>query len=186
MPVTNVGTTGFTVAASSTDPISCPVYNLAPQPPATITVNKTWVINGTTYADGTQPAEFQAELRMTGPGAAGATDQGWGVPRTGFSVGNSTTLSEMVTTPDPALCTAQSQLVTVNGSSAAPLPQTMPATVTLTQPTNTAVVRNTVTCQSRLTLVKQVIGGTVPRRRGPCRRWARTARRSRAPAARPP
>ena len=161
VPVTNVGATGFTVAASSTDPISCTVYNRAPQPPAAITVNKTWVINGTTYADGTQPAEFQAQLRMTGPGAAGATDQGWGVPRTGFSVGNSTTLSEVVTTPDPALCTAQSQLVTVNGSSATPLPQTLPATVTLSQPANTAVIRNTVTCQSRLTLVKQVIGGTV-------------------------
>ncbi len=53
-----------------------------------ITLHKTWIINGQTYPDGAQPSPFFAQATLTGPGAAGATPQGWGVTRGGYSVGN--------------------------------------------------------------------------------------------------
>ncbi len=46
LTVTNSGTTGFIVNVASTVPVSCTVYNRAPNPAATVVVNKTWVING--------------------------------------------------------------------------------------------------------------------------------------------
>ena len=75
---TNRCANGFTVNASSTYPISCIVYNRAPQPAGLGRADKRWVINGTTYVEGTQPTNFQAT------GSINGTPQDWGDPRGGF------------------------------------------------------------------------------------------------------
>ena len=46
--------------------ISCTVYNQAPNPPATIQVNKQWTVNGVTFADGNQPTGLSAQPTLNG------------------------------------------------------------------------------------------------------------------------
>ena len=73
----------FTVTGSSTYPVSCIVYNRAPQPQATMRVDKQWVVvsNGvsTTYANPDQPSVLQAALTIDGIG------QGFGTTVTGLN-----------------------------------------------------------------------------------------------------
>lgn len=158
VPVTNSGDLGFTVDVPSTQAVNCTVFNRAPAPEADITVTKTWVVNGVTYADGAQPSDLTAQLQLTGPGAAGPTNQGWGVTRTGYAQGDTTTLSEQVTLIDPTLCTNSATVTSVNGSATnAPLGAGYP--MQLTQVSNTVTITNTVNCNSELTLIKDVQGG---------------------------
>ncbi len=159
VPVNNSGALGFTVNVPSTQAVNCVVYNRAPNPAADVTVSKKWVVNGQPYAEGAQPAGLSAQLSLTGPGAAGATAQGWGVTRTGYSTGQSVTLSESVTTIDPTMCTNVATVTEVNGATTN---VALGAGYTLALPNakNTATITNTVTCKSTLTLVKRVEGGT--------------------------
>lgn len=156
--VTNQGALGFSVDVPSTQAVNCIVYNRAPSPEADITVTKQWIVNGTPYANGAQPGNLTSQLSLTGPGAAGATPQGWGVTRTGYTQGNSTTLSETVGLIDPQLCTNDARVTEVNGVS-----QNVALNggyqVTLSQVHNTATITNNVTCRSTLTLIKSVQNG---------------------------
>ena len=90
------------------NPISRTVYNRAPAPQAVITLHKTWVINGQTFNDGAQPSPFFAQATLTGPGAAGASNQGWGITRGGYSVGN-TAVVERIDQRSPAPPSARSR-----------------------------------------------------------------------------
>lgn len=153
-------TLGFTVTVPSNATVNCTIYNRAPSPEADLTVTKNWVINGTPYPNGAQPDDFGADLFLTGPGAAGATQQGWGDVRTGYSVGDSATITEEnVRTVEGGLCTVSAAVTSVNGQAQnTPLTSsgfTMPLPLT----NNTAEITNTVTCESRLTLIKSVDGG---------------------------
>ncbi|WP_203582286.1 prealbumin-like fold domain-containing protein [Microbacterium hibisci] len=161
VPVTNQGALGFSVNVPSTEAVNCVVYNRAPSPEADITVTKQWVVNGTPYANGAQPAELTAQLRLTGPGAAGATAQGWGVTRTGYTQGDSATISETVGLIDPQLCTNDARVTEVNGS---PMNVALGSgyQVALASEHNTATITNNVTCRSTLTLLKAVQGGDEP------------------------
>ncbi|MGU3647046.1 VWA domain-containing protein [Microbacterium sp. C23T] len=151
-------TNGFTVTVPSTQAVNCIVYNRAPNPEADITVNKVWKVNGVEYANGAQPAGLSAQLTLTGPGAAGATNQGWGVTRTGYTQNGSATINESVTLIDPTMCTNVAKITTLNGSPA-DIALGSGYQMQLTQEHNTATITNTVTCQSRLTLVKNVANG---------------------------
>jgi hypothetical protein len=69
LPVTvDQAAASFTVSAGPSDIISCNVYNLAPSgaDPAVVTVNKDWVINGSTMPNGSQPDGFEAGLTLDG------------------------------------------------------------------------------------------------------------------------
>ena len=63
--------------------------------PATsvIRVDKTWVIDGTSYSDGQQPTGYSTALTVNGGGA------GSGVAQAGFTPGSTATLDETVTVP---------------------------------------------------------------------------------------
>ncbi|WP_182113158.1 MULTISPECIES: DUF11 domain-containing protein [unclassified Actinotalea] len=167
-PVTNVGTTGFTVDVPSTDAVSCIVYNEIAAP-ASVTVDKEWVINGAApVPEGNQPSGFTSELTLTGPDGAGATPQAWQVTRDGYVAGEDVTIAEEVTlqapTIDPDLCeVATPQLVEIDGAVVTPVdvPDAGYET-TLIQGANTFTIRNTVTCESRLTLAKEVQGSAEP------------------------
>ncbi|HEX5859998.1 MAG TPA: hypothetical protein VFY91_17955 [Microbacterium sp.] len=152
---------GFTVDVPSSAAVNCTVYNRAPNPAANLTVTKNWIINGVPFANGAQPSDFGAQLRITGPGGAGATNQGWGVTRTGYAVGDTATISEQVSLIDPSMCTNTAVVTNVNGTAVnnvlgAGFP------ITLTQAQNTATITNTVDCSSTLTLIKSVSGGSTP------------------------
>ncbi|MGH1561951.1 prealbumin-like fold domain-containing protein [Mumia sp. DW29H23] len=165
--VTNAGATGFVVNVPSTAAVSCIVYNQAVAP-ATVTVEKEWAINGAPpVPNGSQPSGMRAQLTLTGPGDAGASNQDWGVTRPGYSEGDTVTVDEEVFLEppgvDPDLCTVgDPQIVEINGESGAPIPFTDGFDHELTAGANTLTVRNTVDCESRLTLAKEVDGTADP------------------------
>ncbi len=146
-------TNGFTVAANSGYPISCIVYNKAPSPLASVVLNKSWVINGTTYADGNQPVGFDAS------GQINTTNQAWGVERTGFRQNDVVSLNETGITAPPQCTLTPGRLVSSNGAT---VDLALPASRTLAADLNTFTIRNVVTCQTRLTLTKSVQGGNEP------------------------
>ncbi len=95
-------TDGFTVAVPSTQAVNCIVYNRAALPEAELTVSKNWVVNDVAYPEGAQPSDLTAQLLLTGPDGAPASGQGWGVSRSGYTQGDTVTLSEELTLIDPA------------------------------------------------------------------------------------
>ncbi|QIK63401.1 DUF11 domain-containing protein [Leucobacter viscericola] len=150
--VTNDGVdpNAFSVDAPATAAISCRVYNRAPQPLASLVVDKTWVVNGVTYADGNQPIGIDAQLKLAG------TNQAWGSPRTGLVVGSNVAISETTTFTGRDLCTLTDSKVTKQNGTTVSLALPYNATIAAT---NEYMITNTVTCNSELTLVKQVQGG---------------------------
>ncbi len=151
--VTNVGSLGFSTTAASSYPVSCTVYNRAPQPPASIAVDKQWIINGTAYDDGNQPDGFQATLSLTGPDGAGATTQPWGVERSGYSVDDVATVSETTALASDLCQLTASRVTLANGVT---VDAALPYEATLSEASNTYRVTNTVVCDTLLTLAKQV------------------------------
>ena len=83
---------------TSPSAVTCTVYNRAPNPPASIVVNKQWAITDTTsgvtttFADGTQPSDLQAALTLErhAPAVRHRT-------RTGFAQGDTVAIAETVT-----------------------------------------------------------------------------------------
>ncbi|WP_088979404.1 VWA domain-containing protein [Micromonospora coxensis] len=136
--VTNSGELGFTVDARANAIVSCVVLNQSPDPVASVRVDKTWVINGETFTDPDQPAEFQASLQLTGQ-----TDPTWGVEYPGYTAGQEITIGESLLLRFlPAGCT---------GTASGDLGQQ-----TLEAGLNVFAVRNTVTCATSLELRKSV------------------------------
>ncbi|WP_156378892.1 VWA domain-containing protein [Microbacterium sp. Root61] len=157
IPSANV-TNGFTVDVPSTETVNCTVYNRAPSSEADITVTKKWTVNGKAYANGAQPSDLGAQLQLTGPGSDEATDQGWGVTRTGFQVNAQTKLFETVDLVDPTMCNNNAIITEINGETRSlQFDQGYP--ITLSKVHNTVTILNEVTCESRLTLIKSVRGG---------------------------
>ena len=152
IPVTNSGALGFQVDAATSYPVSCTIYNRAPSPEASVVLDKTWIVDGTTYAEGQQPAGLDAVGRIDG------TSQGWGVPRTGFSQGDTVELDETATIVGRPFCEITSRRLT--GDNGTTVDRPLPDSVVLNNPTNRYEITNVVTCTQRLTLVKQVANGS--------------------------
>ncbi|GAB3155406.1 hypothetical protein GCM10027290_51490 [Micromonospora sonneratiae] len=138
----DAGSPGFTIDVASTAAVSCTVYN-RPLPAATITVQKRWIIDGTTYENGNQPDGFTARLTLTGPGSAGPMQQEFGSPRSGYVIGSSTTIDESTTLRNPN-CRIDSRRIT--GRDGEPVDLPVPHTATLTQPSTSYTITNRVTC----------------------------------------
>ncbi|NYF11612.1 putative repeat protein (TIGR01451 family) [Leifsonia sp. AK011] len=138
------------------DNIACAVTNQQVQ--ASVKVDKNWVVNGTTYANGSQiPSSLAAQLSL------GGSTQAWSTPKEGILVGGTTSIKETVT-GKPSLCTVTSQRLDGPGATNVDLSGdksfTTPA---LPAGLTTYTLTNTVDCTSELKLVKQVIndnGGT--------------------------
>lgn len=126
---------------------------------SSVVVEKRWIVNGVEYADPNQPDGLDAALTVTGPGSAGASAQGWGVQRDGYFFGDSIEIGES-TTIDPLLtgCTMTASRVTLADGAVVDLPA--PSTFILADGLQSYTVTNTVTCVSRLTLGKIVVGGS--------------------------
>jgi hypothetical protein len=174
VPVTNTGTLaapGFVVEAGLQQAISCIVYNRPPPTapdPATLTVDKVWVIDAegtsTTYADGAQPDFLHAALSVTDPVDGTPGELGWGVVAHGYAEGDTPTLTESVAINRP-MCDIVSRRVTeANG---VPIDEPLAYTPTLQAGDNHYTVTNEVTCSTRLTLVKIVSSNGTTRSANP-------------------
>lgn len=142
----------FSVDAPATAAITCTVYNRAPQPQAGLTVDKEWVVNGTTYTEGNQPIGLDAQLTLDG------TPQAWSSERGGYAGGAQVEVDETTGITGRDLCEVTGSRVTEQDGQTVDLP--VPSTVTLAGgDDNHLTVTNTVTCEAELTLVKQVAGG---------------------------
>lgn len=108
-----------------------------------LTVTKTWVVNGTEYAHGEQPAG-DAELSIDGQ----ATE--FGATSSGHLIGDEVVIEETLTGTLPELCTVtRSTIDDMEGESAT-------HTMTETPSPNVVAIVNTVDCEQHLTLVKVV------------------------------
>ncbi len=163
---------GFRVSVPSTEAVNCTVYNRAPSLAATVQVLKNWVVedglgNSESYQipgdEGSLPDGLAAQLTLTGPTDPNPTNQAWGTVRANYVTGNPVTINEIATIDTQKLpgCTMTSKLVTKQN--AGTISEAIPYTVNLAQGPNTFEVTNTVTCETKLTLVKSLTndnGGT--------------------------
>lgn len=137
---------------------------------ADLTVQKQWIVDGVTYANGSQPSGMSATASMTMPNGTMSAAT-WGQKYLRYGWNNATgqfqspvQLSETVAlTGDRALCRVDNSSVTsVNGvAQAIAIPQTGNATVPaelLNKTDSVITVTNTVNCKSEFHLAKTVIG----------------------------
>ena len=159
---TNLGTRTAAVDLSDRESVTCTFTNTRT---ASVSVDKRWVVKtsaadpGTTYTEATKPAHLglQAQLKLSGPGSAGATNQAWGVPRDGYTQGANASIDETSSIGNP-LCTPVSSKVTAaNGSTVTG--GSLPYAAALGGGANTYTLTNTVLCTGQVTLVKVVDNG---------------------------
>ncbi|WP_051172468.1 SpaA isopeptide-forming pilin-related protein [Microbacterium indicum] len=161
---------GFSLTVEAGEQVNCTVYNTEDRHPADVQVDKTWVVNGTEYANGDQPDALRAELALTSSGSDAAKPQDWATIRDGYEVGDDVGIGEAMSFGDMQRCElVEATIVEVNGDAvsldmayavdAAPADDAL-TRIALDQEHNTIVVRNEITCTSELTLVKQVEGGS--------------------------
>lgn len=154
--VTNDGALGFSVPVGKSDIVTCTVYNRAPQPTATITVQKQWVVNGVAQALGVFPDGYAATASVAGSSAT------WG-SATQVAAG-AVVVDESAVTVPAGYCTLTAQRVTAfNGGAITPVDLAGAASYTTPAlaagSTNTVTVTNTVDCTGQLTLLKNVENG---------------------------
>ncbi|MCT1550241.1 SpaA isopeptide-forming pilin-related protein [Brevibacterium casei] len=122
---------------------------------ADVTVNKNWVIDGKTVANGSQPAGMSAKLLLD-PAGQPAGDPAFGQKRTGFAVGDTVKIGETATIDSQKFPGCSVKTKTISGPG-------ITGTVALTDTfstklpgaSNTYTVTNTVECQT-LTITKDV------------------------------
>ena len=169
LPVDTVSEDGddpaFTVAVRASAAVSCTVHNQRePGPEADLTVDKSWWIDGAVYAEGEQPDGFEAALGLVD--ADGPVPQEWGAARTGYTVGDSVIGQEVMTAPNGcSLVSAQARPEGTENpfDGLEPGAEGTPGEeyredfeFALTAEHNRYTVYNAFSCDTRLTLVKEV------------------------------
>ena len=135
-------TNGFTVTPDPEGIISCTVYSQQPATdpdPASVVIDKTWVINGKTFDEGDQDPDFRSALTL-GPTHPAGTPANWGEVYEGYEAGDTVGIGESATIPAGCRNTASGDV----------------GTRTLAAGLNAFHVTNTVTCTSRLTMVREI------------------------------
>lgn len=155
------GGPGFTLDVPGDAPLSCVVVNQAPADlvPAQVRVDKKWVLktpDGTrTYDEGEQPNDLAADLRLSDPVSGDPTVQQWGQTRTGYAEGDGVTVGERPRLTPGLDCTLDK--VEFDGEELDP---DDPSTrIVLEAGLNEHRMTNSVSCRTRLTLLKSVLGG---------------------------
>ncbi|WP_171006987.1 SpaA isopeptide-forming pilin-related protein [Brevibacterium sp. 2SA] len=143
------------------DQVDCSYINR--QQAADVTVNKNWVIDGRTVADGQQPGGMSAKLLLD-PAGQPAGDPAFGQKRTGFAVNDTVRIGETTTFDERAVpgCSVKTRTISGPGITGT-VPLTDNFSTRLPGASNTYTVTNTVECQT-LTITKQVDndnGGTL-------------------------
>lgn len=149
--VTNDGAFGFQVTVPDLAAISCTVYNR--QSSASVEVDKTWIVNGTTYPHGQQPGGLGATLLLSGQNTPA-----FGTEYDGYSSGGKPSINENTSGTD--LCRVSSRVVTeANGQPTNHDLAGGPFSPTLKVGSNHYTITNTATCLASLTLTKAVDNG---------------------------
>jgi len=142
-------------AAKGVPAINCVIGNDAKV--SDLTLSKVWVINGQRVDNGSQPEGLQAQARVT---TDQTRDLTWGTKLEGLRSGQKISVDETTSISKgmPGCRITSQKLTGFNGST---LDRTMPSELTLRSAANTATVTNNVSCESNLTLNKEVIGGAI-------------------------
>ena len=152
--VSGTGTTGTLTVPTTGQSIVCTFTNSTR--PATLRVNKVWVVDGQQFAQGSQPAGINATLGLSPLGTTAGAPQ-WGQQRSGFAAGQNVAVSEQVTLDPAVVPGCRLTAATISGSGITGTPALgAPTAVTLPAAANELTITNTVTCEQTLTLVKQV------------------------------
>ena len=176
--VTNTAN-GFTVPVGYQDALACVIYNQAPNfNEAHVVVHKRWQVTDgatgstTTYANGAQPPDLEAHLLLSGPGPDPLQTWPWDDERHGYdaTVDTDLTVAEHVYSYLPGCHLTGQPTIAGTGISGGGDPMTVTdgpgqATTATHRPALSAgenrwTITNHATCTSRLTLHKQVVGGT--------------------------
>lgn len=171
------GAAAFFVDVGLDEMVTCVVYNQAPPPPpdtepASVVVHKVWEIHSLlgvqSIPDGGQPSGLSATLSLTGPASTDASEQNWSAPRTGYLAGSTdpaqggVTITEAVAISDRLPLCAAGDPVIAPGAPDDGEPGTelgAGLTADLDAGVNEWTIRNVITCESRLTLEKEVSNG---------------------------
>jgi hypothetical protein len=171
VPVTNDGALGFSITVGKSDIVTCTVYNRAPQPVASLTVHKQWVVNGTPGTLDQFPQGFTASATVGGSTAA------W---NTAIEVATGAIVVDEGTPGVPApYCRVTGQHVTsFNGGAVGPIDLAGAGSYTtpsLAQgSSNSVTITNAVVCDGQLTLYKNVENGSTGGA-APASAWTLTA-----------
>lgn len=153
--VTNVAN-GFRAAVPQGVSLACTVVNQEQPRPATLRIDKQWVLNGVTIANGSQPSWLSAVPTLSGRSTAE-----FGTTYSGYVRAQSVTIGETVggiAADRPGCIVAARTITNVNGAATSTALGSGFA-LTLVAGANSVTITNTVTCSTTLTLVKQVQGG---------------------------
>lgn len=121
---------------------------------ASLNVNKIWMVNGTSYANGDPSiAGINAQLTLAG------ANQPWSTSIPGYTAGAEVSINETtnIAAAMPGCAVTSQRVTNFNGTG---VNSPVPYRQTLKAGSNTATVTNTVTCTTNLTLVKEVLGGS--------------------------
>jgi hypothetical protein len=119
------------------------VYNRAPAPAATVQVDKAWVVDGTSYANGAQPAGLSAALAVSPPGGGAPVAQPFGSAVGGYEVGDAVTVTETTALGTTGCSLVSSRVTEADGATVdAPVPYS----ATLAAPVSHYTITNVVTC----------------------------------------
>jgi fimbrial isopeptide formation D2 family protein/LPXTG-motif cell wall-anchored protein len=145
---------GTTVTLADDDLVTCTFTNSRE---SSLEVDKYWVINGgTPVQEGSEPAHLGLGAQLTVNGG----NQPWNSSIGGFLQGANVSLNESVTFGNP-LCdwagTTHGAVTEANGGT--PADGSLPYADTLGGGANHYTITNAVTCDSNLTLVKEVLNG---------------------------
>lgn len=169
VPAAAAGANAFRVSASKDARVGCTVYYHVPDITGTLAVTKTWVLQdidgktiGTYRLPGQSdavPAGLSASLRINGPGSLGESEQPWGVPRSGFTEGNTAKIVEAAGIDARLLpgCSMVSQRATKLNATV--IDQALPYVAPISRGPNTVELTNTVTCEQTLELRSSVDNG---------------------------
>lgn len=140
--VANDGPLDFQVSVGDDQAVGCAVYNRA-LVPATVEVDKSWVVDGVTYANGSQPAGLGAALQLAPPGGGAPTAQPFGTVVPGYVIGDAVTFTES-TSLGTTGCTLVSARVTE--ADGATVDAAVPYATTLAVAAAHFTVTNVVSC----------------------------------------
>ncbi|MFF5694091.1 VWA domain-containing protein [Streptomyces albidoflavus] len=155
------GGPGFSVDVGVLASVTCSVVNKAPPElvPASLTVAKQWSVTTDgapqVYPEGEQPRELRADLTLGDPTGNGSSPWEWGRVRDGYAAGEQVGVSEAPRFAAGVDC----DLTGVDFDGTELDPAAPSTTVTLAAGANRHQVTNHVTCRTKLTLAKRVLGG---------------------------
>lgn len=160
VPVTGAGALGFSVSVPLDQTVSCAVYNRAPlvPVPATVEVDKAWVVDGKAYQNGSQPTGLTASLGVSPPGGGAPVAAAFGSVIPGYTVGGTVAFDESTAIDAPGCSLVSSRVTEADGAG---VDAALPYSATLAVAASHFTITNVVSCASTATPPPTVPAGTL-------------------------